>query len=196
MRQIYIVTIQERYSAETRTIKVEALNEEHARIKARARCEYSEFIAAVETEPTGQEKTDRENREHCQRIAQGVEDYAEGRVYRCPECGGILTLPDDVGDKYRCPDCETVSDVDDLEEQSLYDYFSDCLDVEYRVSGRAHDAFRSVCIMVACGGPNIYIDTASRAVELYWWTDRASYPLSHDVCDAIDDWASEMWACL
>lgn len=196
MRQIYIVTIQERYSAEIRTVKVEALNEEHARIKARARCEYSEFIAAVETEPTGQEKTDRENREHCKRIAQDVEDYAEGRVYRCPECGEILTLPDDVGDKYRCPDCETVSDVDDLEQLGLYDYFSDCLDIEYRVSGRARDAFRSVCIMVACGGPNIYIDTASKAVELYWWTDRASYPLSHDACDAIDDWASEYWSCL
>lgn len=196
MRTNYIVTIQERYSAEIRTVKVEALNEEHARLKARAQCGYSDFIAAVETEPTGQEKTDRENREHCKRIAQDVEDYAEGRVYRCPDCGEILTLPDDVGDKYRCPDCETVHDVDDLEQQSLYDYFTDCLDIEYRVSGRGRDDFRSVCVMVTCGGPNIYIDTASKAVELYWWGDRASYPLSYSACEAIDGWASEYWSCI
>lgn len=194
MRQIYIVTIQERYSAEIRTIKVEALNEDHARIKAHARCGYSDFIVAVETEPTGQEKTDRENREHCKRIAQDVEDYAEGRVYRCPECGEILTLPDDVGDKYRCPDCETVSEINDLEQQSIWDYLDDVLDVKYLVN---HDkTIHSVKILVTFGGPNIWIDTETRNVELYWWTDRASYPLSSDVCDEIDEWAAEMWDCL
>ena len=136
-----------------------------------------------------------ENREYCKHVALELEAYAEGSIYRCPECNEILTLPDDVGDKYRCPHCGSVSDVDDLEQQSLCDYFSDCLDIEYRVSGRGRDTFRSVRIMVAFGGPNIYIDTASKAVELYWWGDRASYPLSYDVCDAIDDWAAEMWCC-
>lgn len=194
-RYDYLVTIQERYSAEIRTIKVNALNEEHARIKARAQCDYSEFIAAVEAEPVGQEKTDRENREHCRRIAEDVNDYAEGRVHRCPDCGETLTLPDDVGDKYRCPDCGQVNDVNDLEQLGLCDYFEDCLDIEYRVSGRFHDSYRSVCVMVTCGGPNIYIDTATKSVELYWWGDRASYPIHYEAADQIDEWAAEMWVC-
>ena len=49
--------------------------------------------------------------------------------------------------------------------------------------------------MVAFGGPTIYIDSATRAVELYWWTDRASYPISRDAADALDEWAQELWTC-
>jgi hypothetical protein len=30
-------------------------------------------------------------------------------------------------------------------------------------------------------------------VELYWWTDRASYPISYDAVDAVDEWAAEYW---
>lgn len=146
--------------------------------------------------PQNKRNADDENREHCRRIAQDVEDYAEGRVYRCPDCNEIITLPDDVGDKYRCPDCGTVYEIDEMEPQSLYDYFEDCLDIEFRVSGRSRDALRSVQIMVACGGPNIYIDTATKQVELYWWTDRANYPISYSACDEIDDWAAEFWGCM
>lgn len=195
-RRNYVATIQDRYSCETRETKLEALNEKHARLIAGSRCDVCEYVAAIEEEPTGQAKTDRENREHCKRIAEDLEDYASGNVYRCPDCGEILTLPDDVGDKYRCPDCGTVNDVDDLEQQSLYDYFEDCLDIEFRVSGRDRDALRSVQIMVAYGGPNIYIDTATKQVELYWWTDRASYPISYDACNEVDAWASEYWGCM
>jgi hypothetical protein len=50
--------------------------------------------------------------------------------------------------------------------------------------------------MIACGGPNIYIDTAEKAVLLYWWTDRARYYLSSDVVDQVDDWAREYWDCI
>lgn len=134
------------------------------------------------------------NRAHCRSIANDLEDYASGRVYRCPECNEIITLPDDVGDKYKCPDCDTVHDLDDLEQLSLYDYFEDCLDVEYRVG--SDKQYRSVCIMVTCGGPNIYIDTASKRVELYWWGDRADYLIDDDTINEIDAWAEEYWECL
>lgn len=137
-------------------------------------------------------KTD-ENREHCRQIAEDVEAYANGNVYRCPDCGEIIELPDDVGDKYRCPDCETVHDVDDLEQLSLYDYFEDCLDIKYLIdSDRV--TVHSVKIMVACGGPNIYVDTESHNVELYWWGNRASYPIDYDTCNEIDEWAQEMFS--
>lgn len=143
---------------------------------------------------------DQENREHCKRIAKDLEAYANGDMYRCPECGEVFKWDNDryTDDVYLCPCCQAVVDECDLEAQSLYDYFSDCLDIEYRVSGRAcdRDSLRSVRIMVAYGGPTIYIDTASRSVELYWWTDRASYLIDSDVCDQIDDWAAEMWCCL
>lgn len=160
----------------------------------------SDFVAE-----TRQEQTDRENRDHCRHIAEDLEQYASGDAYKCPHCGEVHTMDEyeesEHEDKdgctcYTCPNCGEEIEEDALEAVSLYDYFEDCLDIEYRVTGRARDALRSVCIMVACGGPNIYIDTATKNVELYWWGDRASYPLLSDTVDAVNDWAAEYWACL
>lgn len=132
-----------------------------------------------------------ENREHCKAIAERLDAIAAGNIYRCPECGEEIRMPYDVGDKYRCSHCHAVNDVIDYEQLSIWDYMSDILDIEYRC--RSDREYRSCKIMVACGGPNIYIDTAARAVLLYWWTDSAEYPLSHAACDAIDEWAEEYW---
>lgn len=145
---------------------------------------------AQEQQETAQEKTDRENWEHCRRIAEELEAYADGRVYRCPECGACIT------DENLFCDCGAQVDLisGEWEQLSLYDYFSDCLDIEYRCG--SDKEYRSVSIMVACGGPNIYIDTAEKAVLLYWWTDRARHYLSSDAVDAVNDWAEEYWNCL
>lgn len=138
-----------------------------------------------------QEQTNEYNREHCKSIADNVHDYATGRCYRCSECDETLTLPDDVGDKYRCPYCGTVRKVDDLEQLSICDYLDDVLDLRYIVE--RDKSFRSVEICVAFGGPNIWISTESQSVELYWWSDRASYPLSYEAVEALDEWAEELW---
>ncbi len=140
-----------------------------------------------------QEQTDRENREHCKRIAEEIEAIAEGKFYRCPDCGELYEIDDDTDDDapHTCPNCG--SETEYPEQATLYDYFSDVLDIEYRIGGRGD--FRSVRLMVACGGPNIYVDTESQAVELYWWTDRASYHLTGDACEQIDSEFEELYAC-
>lgn len=142
---------------------------------------------------TRREAQDRENWETCKRIAEEVEAYAEGRIYKCPDCGALLDLEDHDCDKYKCPECGEVHDVDDLEALGIWDYMDDVLDIEYRISGRME--FRSVQVMVACGGPNIYIDTGARAVQLFWWFDKAEYSLLPSACDEIDEWAEELFQC-
>lgn len=139
-----------------------------------------------------------ENRETCKRIAHELENYVDGNVRRCPECGEIIERYDwdGVGDKFKCPNCGSVVDADDLETLGIYDYMEDVLDIEYRTGGRNADDLRSVRVMVACGGPNIYIDTASASVRLYWWGDKAEYPISYEARDAVDEWASEIWGCV
>lgn len=143
------------------------------------------------------------NREHCKHIAELVEIYASGDAYCCPHCGevfdhdGIAESERENADGivcYTCPHCKEEIAENDLEPVSLYDFFEDCYDIEYRCNSQKE--YRSVCIMVACGGPNIYIDTASKRVELYWWSDRASYPIRWDAVDAVDAWAEEYWKCL
>lgn len=135
------------------------------------------------------------NRAHCKSIAMALEDYANGLVYKCPNCGEIITVNEDwTGDDYICPDCGNHHRDNEMEELTLWDYFEDVYDVEYRVGSDLK--LRSVCVMVACGGPNIYIDTGSRQVELYWWGDRASYSIDYDVCIQVDDYFQEILDCM
>lgn len=137
---------------------------------------------------TGKKYQQHENNRHCESIAENLSDYVSGLVYRCPECGHEFTAPEDC-EIYRCPHCENVADLADYEQLSIYDYLEDCLDIEYRCSSRRE--YRSVQIMVAWGGPNIYLDTATGKVELYWWGDRADAYLSQECITALDEWAEE-----
>ena len=152
---------------------------------------------AEENAETKQQKADRENRDHCKRIADELEAVAEGRVYKCPECGELVGIENLVYDEdtqtYTCTQCGKTFDECDLESVGMFDYFDDVLDIEYRIGSDRE--FRSVRLLVAYGGPNIYIDTCSRQVELYWWTDRASFPLSDEVCDQINADFEELFNC-
>ena len=143
-----------------------------------------------------QEETNAENRERCRKIAKELEAYANGEIYRCPECGQHCNVEEEENENgetiYKCS-CGCISEYEP-EQMSLYDWAEDILDIEYRCG--SDKAYRSVCVMVTYGGPNIYVDTATKQVELYWWGDRASYPISYDAADALDDWAEEYWNCL
>lgn len=132
-----------------------------------------------------------ENRSHCKHIAQSVEAYANGEYFRCPECGEEYHAPGNMGDKFKCPHCGEVIEFNDLEFLGIWDYMSDILDIDFIVSRDRE--YRSCKVCVAWGGPNIYIDTASAYVKLYWWTEYAEYPLSYAARDAIDEWAEEYW---
>lgn len=143
-----------------------------------------------------QEETNLYNRNHCKRIAETLEEYVNGEVFRCPECGehcNTEEIENENGDTiYKCS-CGCTSEYEP-EQLSVWDWAEDILDIEYRVD--SHKELRSVQIMVAYGGPNIYVDTATKSVELYWWGDRASYPISYDAAAALDDWADEYWRCM
>lgn len=139
-----------------------------------------------------------ENREHCKSIALKLEAVANGDFYRCPECGEWIRFDNDQytgeSDEYTCQECNATFDESDLEAVTFWDYFEgDTYDIEYRLN--AEREYKSVRIMVACGGPNIFIDTAAQAVQLYWWTDRAEYPIDPDTCDLIDEYFEELYHC-
>ena len=138
-----------------------------------------------------------ENTAHCEHIAKELDEYVSGSVRRCPDCGATICRDwDDVGDAFKCPECGAVGDPEWWDVLSVWDYLDDVYNVEFRVSGKAADDLRSVQIMVACGGPNIYLDTASGNVELYWWGETAKWRMSMDSVDALNDWAEEYWGCM
>ena len=135
---------------------------------------------------------------HCELIVDRLESIVDGNVAVCPECGGWMYLdaddshtdPDDGEIIATCPECGTWHGIDELDDfVCLSDYFADNLGVTFTVD--EHIRFRSASIMIAFGGPNIYIDTASGDVELYWWNETGRYPMRRYVVDEIDEWASE-----
>ena len=137
-----------------------------------------------------------ENRKHCIQIAETLEQIANGQMYRCPECGEYFTLPAPLHHETEClcNNCKTWNTLDDYEQVSFFDHFTDGVyDIEYRIN--AERKFKSVRLMVACGGPNIFIDTGACEVQLYWWTDRASCPIDPETCEAINECFEELYNC-
>lgn len=126
----------------------------------------------------------RENYKYCERIRDRLVATYEGRVKRCLECGRIAVDPDSVcqcGEMYDIGDWEPVLL---LEDEYIYD-------VEYRIGGDFE--YRNVSLMVAGGGPNIYIDTGSGNVELFWGSERATAWIPSEVTDEIDDIYREIY---
>lgn len=84
----------------------------------------------------------------------------------------------------------------DYDTVGLVEYLDDCYDVTATVNMSNRDVPTGYRIMVACGGPNIYIDTNDCEVQGFWWTDRAVSYIPGEVCSAIDDEFTELyWGC-
>lgn len=189
-----------RYTVDDLQTAIQYAKQNGEKITSCTRCEYDPTTGTTRETPiipeTRQEKTDRENREHCKRISDELDLYVDGLVWRCPECGETFTedqAPSTTEDVCFCPHCQEPISVHDLEQLSLWDYFSDFLDMDWVLDSRRE--YKACRIMVAYGGPTIYIDTLTGYVELYWWSDRASYKLRSDTLAAVDEWAEEYFSC-
>lgn len=145
-----------------------------------------------------------ENMEHCKAIADNLEKVASGDYFMYD--GELFPIDtddfsevkgcryDEENDMYIMADGEELCEGDVYPVDILEWLGDDVYDVEYTV-GSEKD-YRSVRIMVACGGPDIYLNTRTKDVELYWWSESARYPMSKDVIDYIDSVFEEMFACM
>lgn len=85
---------------------------------------------------------------------------------------------------------------DDCSYVSLTDYLDDTYNVTATVNLCNRDEPTGYRIMVACGGPNVYVDTNDCEVQGFWWTDKAVSYIPSEVCSAIDDEFTELyWGC-
>lgn len=140
-----------------------------------------------------------DNYETVKAIANELDAIVKGDAYVCPECGEIVSSYHEYADaegypRYKCKcGCDTDTEP---EQATLYDHAlcMDPFDIEYRV-GHAGE-YRSVKIMIACGGPNIYIDSASGAVELHWWTEHAQAYLAWDTVETVNQLYEDIYSCL
>lgn len=135
---------------------------------------------------------DYDNTAHCIDIANELDAFASSDMIRCPECGEIVNRPYEEGESVEL-DCGCKIDIDDLDEVSMYDYFEDRMyDIEYTIGGDLD--YKGVRVMIACGGPNIYVSTNNKRVELYWWGDTAYAALSDRAVSVIDDYFEDVYS--
>ena len=80
----------------------------------------------------------------------------------------------------------------DGDEFSSYDYLQDVLDIEYIVNSKKE--YLGARILVAFGGPNIWINTRTKQVEGYWWNDSCVLSYDNDALD-LDSALSELYCC-
>ena len=109
---------------------------------------------------------EQENFEYCKRIAEELEQYINGEI-----------IDEETG-----------------ETLSLYDYFSDVLDVEYVINSDL--SYRAVKVYITLGGPAVWLDTYYGTVELRWANEKSSYYLSSDIVDEIDNIWEDTYNCM
>ena len=114
---------------------------------------------------------------HVEQIAS---DLTNGIEYECcPDCGGDITKT------CECEDCGF-----DCAVMSGFDYISDALDIQYIVNGDKE--YIAARILVAFGGPNIWINTQTQTVEGFWWGESAFASYRADTM-GINEACEELW---
>ena len=72
------------------------------------------------------------------------------------------------------------------------DYLSDVLDIEYVVNSKRE--YLGARVLVAFGGPNIWINTRTNQVEGFWWGDKSIQSYNNDVMN-LDDALETLYNC-
>lgn len=76
-------------------------------------------------------------------------------------------------------------EIEDACEKGWFDLDRDILGIEYNIG--ISGSINGVRIMLTCGGPNVYVDTAKRRVEMYWSSYYTFYPISDNASSVIQD---------
>jgi len=105
----------------------------------------------------------------------------------CWDCEQEVERDSDGDIPETCPDCEG----NEVGEMSAIDYLSDALDIEYTVSSSGD--FLGARVLVAFGGPNIWIDTRQSRVEGYWWGSKAFASFTDNM--GLYDTLEEFYSC-
>ena len=72
------------------------------------------------------------------------------------------------------------------------DYLSDALSIEYVTDSNGD--YRGALVLVAFGGPNIWIDTRWKEVRGAWWGDSCIVPYRRDEL-GLDEFLEEIRCC-
>ena len=72
-----------------------------------------------------------------------------------------------------------------LKKNQMNEYLEDVYNVDVTCS--LSKEYRGASICIAYGGPNIYIDTMTHRLELYWGSDTEYLWLEDDIINEVND---------
>lgn len=121
---------------------------------------------------------------------------SEDECVRC-SCGAYT--PSYIADEngyITCSECGNTFELTEYNVVSLYDYISDNYGIDITMDlndyVRGSRELRGANIMIAFGGPNIYINTISCAVRCYWGCGSYEEPISEEAAERIDNVVCDM----
>lgn len=79
----------------------------------------------------------------------------------------------------------------DGEPMTAFDYLQDALDIEYIVNSKGE--YKGARVLVAFGGPTIWVNTRTNTVEGYWWADSCTAKFKDNI--GLDYALEELWNC-
>ena len=141
-----------------------------------------------------------ENLKHVQAIVETMKKYASGDYFIWN--GELFPIDKDEFCKkegclyregvYIMPGGEKIPQ-DELEVATIGDYFDDFYDIDYVIGSDKH--YKACRVLVAYGGPDIYVDTWLQQVLLSWWGKHAEAYIPDDLCEQIDDFFKAIYEC-
>lgn len=81
---------------------------------------------------------------------------------------------------------------EDGEVKTFWDYIAEeALDYTYTIN--SDRSYRACRLLITFGGPNVYIDTLEKEIQLYWGGEKETEWLPTEIADEIDTVMEEMF---
>ena len=96
-----------------------------------------------------------------------------------------------IADSITSPETITDEETGEKREETAHDWMEHTYDIRYYVDRGKR--FLGAEIMVAGGGPTIWVNTYTKEVEGYWGGDRVTWAFQDNL--GLDDYCEELYGC-
>ena len=109
-------------------------------------------------------------------------ETCEGQLRRmCKNIANSISEPQQIKDE----------ETGENRDETVSDWMCDIYDIRYLVDREKR--YLGAEILVAGGGPTIWVDTWDKEVKGYWGSDRVTVPFADNL--GLDDYCEDMYGC-
>ena len=98
---------------------------------------------------------------------------------------------EDCGQQLRRMCKDIADDIGDNDGTTAHEWCEDVYDIEWIT--HQDKTYKSARLMVAGGGPNIWVNLQRKVVQGYWWGDYCEHHFTDNL--GLDEYLEEMYGC-